>query len=50
MSEFAAGRGHELNQRGRIEASATQEMLDVPQPFLGDSGQAPSLLNFFNGQ
>jgi len=28
----------------------TQEMLDVPQPFLGDSGQAPSLLNFFNGQ
>jgi phospholipase C len=27
----------------------TQEMLGVPQPFLGVSGNAPSLLNYFNG-
>lgn len=26
-----------------------QEMLAVPQPFVGDSGQAPSLLNYYNG-
>lgn len=27
----------------------TQEMLGVPEPFIGVSGQAPSLLNFFDG-